>query len=159
MAELGTQLSEILNEKGYTLSFAESCTGGLLSKTITDIPGSSSFFLGSAVTYSNDAKMDILGVREGTLIEHGAVSEPTAIEMAEGARNAFSSDVSASVTGIAGPGGGTPEKPVGTVWTCVIVKGRTETRKYQLKGDREQIRQQTVDSVLSHIIRMLEDNR
>ena len=112
-------LAYILTEKGLKLSLAESCTGGLIGSQITDISGSSAFFLGSAVTYSNESKERLIGVSHQSLAENGAVSETVAKEMAEGTLEAYGSDIAGSVTGIAGPNGGTPEKPVGTVWMAV----------------------------------------
>ena len=105
-----------LGLKHRTMCCAESCTGGLIGAAMTDLPGSSEFFFGSAVTYSNEAKMKLLGVREQTLIDHGAVSEETAREMALGAAALFGADYSVAVTGIAGPGGATDTKPVGLVY-------------------------------------------
>ena len=108
-----------LNERGMTFSCAESCTGGLIAKRITDISGSSAVFLGGCVTYANSVKQGLLGVREETLAQFGAVSEQTAIEMAEGVRRQTGADIGVSTTGIAGPTGGTPEKPVGTVFVAI----------------------------------------
>jgi nicotinamide-nucleotide amidase len=108
-----------LKAAGAVAAVAESCTGGLISKLITDVPGASSVFTGSIVSYSNEIKKRLLGVQPDILIRHGAVSEPTALEMARGARRACGADVAISTTGIAGPGGGTPDKPVGTVWVAI----------------------------------------
>jgi nicotinamide-nucleotide amidase len=108
-----------LRERGMTLAVAESCTGGLIAKRFTDIAGCSDVFLGGCVTYSNEAKMKLLGVKEKTLAAHGAVSMETAAEMARGVRLALGADVGLATTGIAGPGGGTPEKPVGTVFVAI----------------------------------------
>ena len=109
-------VAALLSEKGLTLSLAESCTGGLCADRLTDVAGSSAWFLGSAVAYSNDSKRALLGVSDSALREFGAVSSETVLEMAGGAREVFGSDVGVSISGVAGPGGGTPEKPVGTVW-------------------------------------------
>ncbi len=133
-------LGGLLREKGLKLAFAESCTGGLLGEMVTRIPGSSDYFLGSVVSYGNQAKIDLLGVNRDTLTDHGAVSSETAIEMARGARRVFSSDVAVSVTGIAGPGGGTPEKPVGTVFIGLAAEGMEGTRKLLLPMAREAVR-------------------
>jgi nicotinamide-nucleotide amidase len=113
---LAEQAGQILRERGLKLALAESCTGGLVGSLITDVAGSSDYFLGSAVTYADSAKESILGVREETLAEHGAVSPQTAQEMARGARRLFEADVAVAVTGIAGPAGGQPDKPVGLVY-------------------------------------------
>ncbi len=110
---LSRRVGAALSRSGFTVSTAESCTGGLILSTLTDISGSSAYVEGGLVTYSNETKMKMLGVREATLIEHGAVSEATADEMARAARKVFDTDYALSVTGIAGPEGGTAEKPVG----------------------------------------------
>lgn len=112
---LAVTLGALLRARGLTLALAESCTGGLIGSLITDVAGSSEYFLGSAVCYANSAKAGILGVAHETLLAHGAVSAETAAEMAQGARRIFGADIAASVTGIAGPGGGTPDKPTGLV--------------------------------------------
>lgn len=127
-----------------TMCCAESCTGGLISAAMTDMAGSSEFFLGSAVTYSNEAKMKLLGVREQTLADHGAVSEETASEMALGAAALFGADYSVAVTGIAGPGGETPTKPVGLVYIAVSDGSRVVVTKNNFEGGRQQVRDSTV---------------
>lgn len=130
------------------LALAESCTGGMIGSLITDTSGSSSVFVGSAVTYSNEAKEYILGVNHDTLIKYGAVSKEAAVEMAEGARNIYHSDIAASVTGIAGPTGGTTEKPVGTVFMAVTDGKRTVDLCNHFKGTRSEIRQQSADTLI-----------
>jgi len=137
-------LVEALLSKGLRMSAAESCTGGLLGAEITSIPGASAVFLGSAVTYSNESKMSVLGVRESTLEAHGAVSTDTAREMAKGSVRAYGSDVAVSITGIAGPGGGTDEKPVGTVCMAVSDGEREVATKFNFKGGRSSVREQSV---------------
>ena len=127
-----------------TMCCAESCTGGLIGAAMTDMAGSSEFFLGSAVTYSNEAKMKLLGVREQTLADHGAVSEETASEMALGAAAMFGADYSVAVTGIAGPGGETPTKPVGLVYIAVSDGSRVVVTKNNFEGGRQQVRDSTV---------------
>lgn len=114
--EIEEQAGAQLAARGLTLATAESCTGGLLAQRITDIPGSSAYFVGGFVTYADRAKRILLGVRRETLLAHGAVSEETAREMAQGARRRLGADLAVSITGIAGPAGGTPEKPVGLVY-------------------------------------------
>jgi nicotinamide-nucleotide amidase len=130
------------------MSAAESCTGGMIGCMMTSIPGSSDVFLGSAVTYSNESKERILGVSHHTLVDHGAVSEETAREMAKGAIDVYGSDVSLAVTGIAGPGGATPEKPVGLVYIAVADGPRTVVTRNIFEGDRQAVRKQTAVEAL-----------
>lgn len=154
------KLALALNKTGgLKLSVAESCTGGLLSSSITDVPGSSEYFMGSVVAYSNEAKKNVLKVRAGTLNTYGAVSPETAVEMAEGARLRLRADVAVSVTGIAGPGGGTPDKPVGTVYICVTGKDGSLVRGCRLKGTRASIKKQTVERSLDALLDFLKGKR
>src|SRR5450830_569606 len=140
---------DLLRVKGQTLALAESCTGGQLAGRITDIPGSSDYFLGAAVTYANAAKADLVGVSAATLERHGAVSEETAREMALGARKRFGATIGLSTTGIAGPGGGTPEKPVGTVHVALDAADGTRLhRRLLLPGERSLIRRWTTSTAL-----------
>ncbi|KKO91039.1 damage-inducible protein CinA [Sphingobacterium sp. Ag1] len=125
-----------LGRRGATLTTAESCTGGSLAASITAVAGSSTIFLGGTIPYSNALKQQLLNVEEETLIQYGAVSEQTAIEMASGSKKAFSSDYAIATTGIAGPGGGTAEKPVGTIWVAVAGKKEILTKKFQFDNDR-----------------------
>lgn len=143
-----------LRENGLTLSCAESCTGGLISKRITDISGCSDVFVGSCVTYANEAKIKLLGVSEDTLREWGAVSEQTAREMARGVRKALGTDIGVSVTGIAGPGGGTSEKPVGTVFLGISTKKGEQVRKLSLSSmrSRDYIRYVSASNIFDMII-------
>lgn len=140
---------------GLKLSLAESCTGGMIGCRITSVSGSSSFFLGSAVTYSNESKERILGVSHRSLTDHGAVSEAVAREMAEGSLRVYGSDIAASVTGIAGPNGGTPEKPVGTVWMAVTDGKRTMAYENHFDGSRDEVRKLTSDMLMVRIIEFL----
>ena len=134
----------LLRRAGKTLSVAESCTGGLVSERLTEVPGSSDYFLGGIVPYSDDAKVELLGVDPSTLAAHGAVSAETAREMAEGVLRRFETDYSIAITGIAGPGGGTPDKPVGTVWIGLAERSReTETKLLRVPGDRQTVRSWT----------------
>jgi nicotinamide-nucleotide amidase len=129
-------IGDTLRERNLTLSIAESCTGGYVSHLITSIPGSSNYFMGSLIPYSYEIKMRQLGVRPETLEQYGAVSEPTITEMANLVRAKFSTDIGVATSGIAGPGGATPEKPVGTVWIAYSDKHHTVTKKLQLSTDR-----------------------
>ena len=131
---------ELLIEKNLKISAAESCTGGMFSKMIVDIPGCSGILDESFVTYANEAKIKYLGVKKETLDKYGAVSEQTATEMAEGVLKNTGADIGVGITGIAGPDGGTAEKPVGLVYVGVSVKGRTKVRELNLKGNREKVR-------------------
>ena len=134
--ELEAAIGRMLKERNMTIAAAESCTGGFVSHLFTRVAGSSAYFMGSVVSYSNDAKMKVLGVNSETLDTFGAVSEQTAIEMAEGVRNLLGTDFGIATTGIAGPDGGTPEKPVGTIWIACATKEKTIARKLQLSNQR-----------------------
>ena len=136
-----------LIEKNITIATAESCTGGSLGKIITSVSGVSSIYGYGFITYANDAKEKVLGVSHDTLEKYGAVSFQTACEMAQGARKAAKSDIGVSVTGIAGPGGGTPEKPVGLVYIAIADESGTQYRKLNLDGNRNEVRQKTCDEV------------
>jgi PncC family amidohydrolase len=135
--ELESVVGELLRAKDLTLSVAESCTGGLLGHRLTNVPGSSDYFMGGVVAYSYDAKERILHVRHDTLYDYGAVSEQTALEMARGVRRLFLTDVALSVTGIAGPGGGMPGKPVGLVYIALSARDREECHEFLWDSDRE----------------------
>ena len=151
-------LIEALKAKGLTMSAAESCTGGMIGCTITSEPGSSEVFLGSAVTYSNESKETILGVKSSTLAEHGAVSEETAREMVLGSVRVYGSDLAVAVTGIAGPGGATPDKPVGLVYIAVADGPRTIVARNVFKGDRQSVREQTASEAMM-MLRELAEGR
>ncbi len=142
------RLGELLTSKGLTLAVAESCTGGLLGKTITDMPGSSAYFLGGITAYSDSSKVEILGVPAQTVERFGAVSERTAVCMAKGILNNFACDIGIGVTGIAGPGGGTEEKPVGTVFIAVASDDRELARGFAFKGKRQEIRESAAGAAL-----------
>lgn len=139
--ELAAALSSSYTARRLTLAAAESCTGGLVSKAITDIPGASSFFLGGVVAYHNDLKRRLLGVASDTLARHGAVSRECAFEMARGVRCATGADVGVSATGIAGPGGATTAKPVGLVFVACAADGWSDAEELRLGGGRAEIRE------------------
>jgi nicotinamide-nucleotide amidase len=137
MAEpLEVIVGQLLLQHKLTLALAESCTGGLVGHRITDVPGSSVYLLGGIVAYSYDAKELLLRVRHTTLYDHGAVSAETAIEMARGVRRALGADIGISVTGIAGPGGGLPDKPVGLVYICLSARNFEQVEKFVWNEDR-----------------------
>ncbi|HST13551.1 MAG TPA: CinA family nicotinamide mononucleotide deamidase-related protein [Gaiellaceae bacterium] len=145
---------DLLGERGLTLGTAESCTGGLVAARITEVPGSSAVFLGSVVSYSDSVKRERLGVPADVLAAHGAVSEETAAAMAMGARDALGVDVAVSITGVAGPGGGTEEKPVGLVYLHAVGPEGELSRKLDFPGDRETIRLRAAVAAL-HLVRRL----
>jgi nicotinamide-nucleotide amidase len=132
-------VGQLLLQKGQTLALAESCTGGLVSHRITRIPGSSAYYYGGAVSYSNEAKTKFLGVQPTTLALHGAVSRETAMAMSQGIRERTGASIGLSVTGVAGPSGGSKEKPVGTVWISIAQEIHHEARSFQFHGERERI--------------------
>lgn len=140
-------VAQTMIASGCTLATAESCTGGNLARQLTELPGASTYFRGGVVAYSNDVKMKLLGVQADTLIHHGAVSEPTVCEMAEGARHVLDADYAIATTGIAGPGGGSREKPVGTVWIAIASRHHCTAELLRL-GDR---RQQNIDRTCNHL--------
>ena len=135
--ELRDVIGRLLQEKKKTVALAESCTGGYVSHQLTSVPGSSAYYQGSIIPYHNDLKIKILGIKEATIAKHGAVSEETVTEMAERVREIYSADYGLATSGIAGPGGGSVEKPVGTVWIAVADGKQTKTRKLQLWKDRD----------------------
>ena len=143
LMQLSEQVGLALKARGATVTTAESCTGGWVAKAITDIAGSSAWFERGFVTYSNEAKAQMIGVREETLAQHGAVSEPVVVEMAIGALKAARADFAVSISGIAGPDGGSEDKPVGTVWFALAsASGEGITRRECFIGDRDAVRRQ-----------------
>lgn len=148
-------VGELLRKAGATLTVAESCTGGLLAERITRVPGSSDYFLGGAVTYTNELKTLVLGIPSKMLREHGAVSEPVARAMAEGVRKAYRSDYGIGITGVAGPGGGSEAKPVGTVHVALAGPEGVEHRRVRFPGDRERVRMQSAQLALDMLRRRL----
>jgi PncC family amidohydrolase len=154
-ATLEEEIGERLKLRGQRLATAESCSGGLIAHRLTNVPGSSAYFLGGVVSYGNEAKISLLGVGPRTLAAHGAVSEAVAREMAEGARLRFSADYAVACTGIAGPSGGTIEKPVGLVYIGAAGPDGTRVERCQFSGDRLGIKQQTADRALRLVLEAL----
>ncbi|RJR50171.1 MAG: competence/damage-inducible protein A [Desulfobacteraceae bacterium] len=148
-------VGDLLKEKGFSLSVAESCTGGLIGNLVTNVAGSSSYFQGGIVTYSNQSKIDMLHVDPQVLVDHGAVSDPTVCSMAKGVRAALKSDLGLAVTGIAGPDGGSGEKPVGTVHIGLSSPSGTFSRKYLFRGKRKQIKMNSAMMALDWARRFL----
>jgi nicotinamide-nucleotide amidase len=153
--DLAAVVGGMLKQRGLTIALAESCTGGLLGKRLTDEGGASEFLLAGFVTYANEAKRDVLGVTTETLAMHGAVSERCAREMAAGARRAGEADVGVSITGVAGPGGGSEEKPVGTVWIGLAVDDDVRAEQFRFGGDRGEIRERSAQAALDLVRRRL----
>ena len=153
--EIENVVVRLLTEQKRTLALAESCTGGNLAHRVTNVPGASAVFLGGVVSYANDVKEKFLGVRAETLQQHGAVSEAVAREMAEGAREKFGADFAIAVTGIAGPSGGTKEKPVGTVFVALAASAGTEVKQFLNPWDRETFKQVTAQQALEMLRRRL----
>jgi nicotinamide-nucleotide amidase len=153
-ADLAAVVLEKCRASGFSLAVAESCTGGMLGERLTSIPGSSDVFLGGVIAYHNDVKLNLLGVRAEEIKRYGAVSEEVALQMASGVRERLGADVGVSVTGIAGPGGGTPEKPVGLVWIAVHAS-ELKARRFHVGGDRAEIRQRAAQAALEMVRRAL----
>jgi len=146
---LEQEIGALLRQKGLTLGIVESATGGLLSHRITNIAGSSDYYKGSVTAYSNRVKIGVVGVKEDTLNQYGAVSPQIAEEMAQGGRKILSADICIADTGIAGPGGASPEKPVGLFYLGLSHGERTFSREHNFKGDREQNKQSAAEAALS----------
>lgn len=154
-ADLASVLLDRCRERTLTIAVAESCTGGLLGARLTAIAGSSDVFLGGVIAYANEVKVRELGVSERDLREGGAVSEPVVRQMAAGVRRRFGADIALAITGVAGPGGGTAEKPVGLVWICAAVGERVEPRRLQSWGDRQEIRNRAAQSAMELARRLI----
>ena len=150
------KIGHLLLERHYTLAVAESCTGGLVGHRLTNIAGSSAYYLGGVVAYAYDAKERLLDVNHNTLYDFGAVSEQTAREMARGVRRALGADVGVSVTGIAGPGGGLPGKPVGLTWVALSARDVEQAEQYLWTGDRLGNKEQSAEAVLKMVLAHLE---
>jgi PncC family amidohydrolase len=146
----------LLREQGLTLAVAESCTGGLVSHRITDVPGSSDYYLGSVTAYANEVKETLLGVQRRTLSRHGAVSAETALEMAQGVRRLLQADLGLAVTGVAGPGGGTPGKPVGLVYVALATPGGGGVEQHRWEGERQANKAASAEAALDLARRYLE---
>ena len=155
--ELAAALVSELTASGKVIATAESCTGGWIAKAITDVAGSSGCFRYGIVSYANDAKESLLGVNPASLAEHGAVSEATVIEMADGALRLSGADLAVAVSGIAGPDGGTADKPVGTVWIGWAGPGQIDAQHHYFEGDRERVRARTVVAALQGVRQRLRE--
>ena len=155
---LDFQVGNLLRERGLKLALAESCTGGLIGDRITNTPGSSDYFVGGVVAYAYSAKADLLGVSWDTLNSKGAVSQETVLEMARGARRVFGADIAVSISGIAGPGGGTADKPVGTTWVGLVAPDGEWAKRFQFSGIREQNKASAADAALQMLLDYLLGN-
>lgn len=156
LLRLGRIVADTLQQRGQMLVTAESCTGGWIAKTLTDIAGSSGWFEAGLVAYSYEAKQALLGVRPETLAQHGAVSQETVVEMVSGALARYGASVAVAVTGIAGPGGATPGKPVGTIWIGWKRRGGyAHAQIFHFDGDREAVRRRTVAAALGGVQKIL----
>ena len=149
-------VGDLLRKRGLRLAVAESCTGGLVSHLITNVPGSSTYYMGGVTAYAYEAKVRLLGVSWRTLEKYGAVSQETVIEMASGVRKALAADIGISVSGIAGPGGGTPDKPVGLTWIGLSTEGGEEAYRYVWEGDRLAVKEKSARQVLRLLQEYLE---
>ncbi len=153
---LEIQVGKLLAARNLTLAVAESCTGGLVGHRLTEVPGSSAYFLGGVVAYAYEAKERLLGVRHATLYDHGAVSAETALEMARGARRVLGADVGLSVTGIAGPGGGLPDKPVGLTYIALSARDGERSERHVWDGDRSGNKARSAEAALLLLCKYLE---
>jgi PncC family amidohydrolase len=153
---LEARVGQALGAHGLTLALAESCTGGLIGHSVTSVPGSSAYFLGGVISYANQVKVDLLGVRPETLDADGAVSRATAEQMAEGARQRLGADIGLSVTGIAGPTGDTAEKPIGLTWIGVAGPHGIRSQRFVFAGDRAAVKQQAAEAALTQLLLYLQ---
>lgn len=158
-SNIAETVGALLKQEGLSFCAAESCTGGLLLSTLTDVAGSSAYVLGGVVTYSNEAKQQLVNVQAETLVKYGAVSEQTAHEMVVGVCDLFKADVGISVTGIAGPGGGTPEKPVGLVFVGAKVGDNVIVREYHWQGNRAENKDHSVVAALTLLQAMISPSK
>jgi PncC family amidohydrolase len=150
-------IGELLRQRKLRLATAESCTGGLIGHRLTNVPGSSDYYLGGVIAYSNQVKTNQLDVREETLEKFGAVSRETVLEMARGVRKLLHAEIGLSVSGIAGPGGGSPEKPVGLTWIGLSAPGSEQAWSYIWPGERLQVKEQTAEKALQLLVNFLEE--
>jgi PncC family amidohydrolase len=155
LIELSQRVGRLLSEHNLTIATAESCTGGLLGHILTSVSGSSGYYLGGVIAYSNPVKEAMLGVRHETLLDYGAVSEQTAVQMAAGVRERIGSSIGLSTTGIAGPTGGTPTKPVGLVYIGISIGEQTEAFECHFQGGREAVKESTVKTLLEKLLEKL----
>ena len=146
------EIGRLLMQRGLKLGLAESCTGGLVGHLITNVPGSSEYFMGGVISYAYEAKVSILGVSWDTLKKFGAVSNETVMEMAHGAKKIFNVDVAVSISGIAGPGGGSEDKPVGTTWVGLVANDGEWTREFHFDGDRDENKTSSADAALQMLL-------
>jgi PncC family amidohydrolase len=152
---LSSKIGKLLTQQDLTVSTAESCSGGLLGHTLTGVSGSSAYYVGGVIAYSNAVKEALLGVAHETLLQYGAVSHQTAREMAAGVRERLGAAIGLSTTGIAGPTGGTAEKPVGLVYIGISTQNQTQSFECHFKGDRENVKESTVIQVLQTLLDMI----
>lgn len=152
------ELGELLSRSHLSISVAESFTGGMIAHVITNAPGSSRYFQGGVVAYANEVKMDVLGVSLQTIIDYGAVSRETVLEMARGVRLALKTDIGISSSGIAGPDGGSLEKPVGTAWIGLSAPHKERAEKFLFSGDRFQIKEQATQTAIQRLIEFLAES-
>jgi PncC family amidohydrolase len=155
-AAMARAVGGLLRQRGWTLAVAESCTGGALGDVITDVPGSSDYFLGGVIAYANAVKESLLAVPREVVVEQGAVSPEVAVAMAEGARRLFKADLALATTGIAGPSGGSPAKPVGLVYIALATREGTESRRYVRQGSRRENKLASVRAALETLAEHLE---
>jgi len=154
---LARRLGEALTHRHWTIATVESCTAGGLSYRITEVPGASAYFVGGIVAYDNRVKIEWIGVSGDLFMRHGAVSAEVAGAMSEGGRVRFDTDICLAITGIAGPGGGTPDKPVGTVFVAASSRTRTTTERFRFRGNRDAVRQRAIDAALKMALGLTAD--
>ncbi len=153
---LEVEIGKLLSARHLRLGLAESCTGGLMGHRITNVAGSSEYFMGGVVSYSYEAKVAVLGVSWDTLHAFGAVSRETVLEMARGAKRLFEANIAVSISGIAGPGGGTADKPVGTTWVALVADDGEWAQKFQFQGDRQQNKAASAEAALKILLEYLQ---